>query len=373
MNNDNFYDTIYDNLRKHFSKLDTFIQKYDGLTRAEKEKQNENNKNFENFLKKITNKANLIMKNNFKENIIISLKFQAALLDEAISDYKPPTIKLEINNKDNLRENFNEAKLKLTSIALFFALIEIEENKKNKLKLLVLDDFLTSLDMANRHYIIDYIFKRFDQYQIILLTHNLQFYNLIKSYLSSESNWDFKNIYLRINEKKEEEADIYDEENRYLEQAEEKINNNELPESGNLMRKALEKIMHELLHLKSIGKQESLNTIIDYIKNDEPIYLDQNSLIGDINSKLNNIQNRLKGKKPIDNDIKSIKEKISNNKLNYKNIKAILEQLVFYKDILYNPASHYNPFHEAHSKEYKQSLELIKELAEHLKALKLKK
>jgi len=72
---------------------------------------------------------------------------------------------------------------------------------ENNLKLLVLDDFLTSLDMANRKIIAKYILDNFEDYQIIILTHNLQFNNLIKRLLDNDK-WDTKvwfNLIIFIN------------------------------------------------------------------------------------------------------------------------------------------------------------------------------
>lgn len=77
------------------------------------------------------------------------------ILDESSIDidrkFHPPLINFKIMNIDDrgdFKNHFNEAKLKLISIAVYFALIK-KYQSQNELKLLVLDDFLTSLDMAN--------------------------------------------------------------------------------------------------------------------------------------------------------------------------------------------------------------------------------
>ena len=102
------------------------------------------------------------------------------------------------NDKDDFKNHFNEAKLKLISIAIYFALAKKYETD-SELKLLVLDDFLTSLDMANRKLIMQYILENFEEYQKIILTHNLQFSNLIIELLKmrdEEKEWDIKIYFL---------------------------------------------------------------------------------------------------------------------------------------------------------------------------------
>lgn len=118
-------------------------------------------------------------------------------------------------------------------------MINLEDNITNSsFKLLVLDDFLSSLDMANRHYIIEYIFTQYSEYQIILLSHNLQFYNLIIDWINTKKKnklWEIENIYLRRRENKNESI-IYSNSSNYLVEAEKKFDINEMAICGNLIR-----------------------------------------------------------------------------------------------------------------------------------------
>ena len=67
---------------------------------------------------------NKIIKNNFKENFEVSIKLadnSAILEDKSELNFLPPKIELKINNVDHegkLHQNFNEAKLKLMSLAI---------------------------------------------------------------------------------------------------------------------------------------------------------------------------------------------------------------------------------------------------------------
>ena len=384
----NFYNTILRYLKKYFATLESFDKAYN-LINETIEGTNVHEKNDEKELldsqyKKyieddLTPLVNDVLLNHLKENYQINLEFQSGILDTGNFRFPNPKIILTIDNQSNLKLHFNEAKLKLTSIAIFFALIKLENNKNNSLKLLVLDDFLTSLDMANRHYIIEYIFSNFEDYQIILLTHNLQFYNLILDWLNThkkESEWDIKNIYVR-NNKGEKESVIYNHNANYIEEAKKKLNgnNDELQVCGNLIRKEFERIIHELEKFYKLGKKEETDTIISLIMNDKPIYLNQNTLFKKISSDINHCENMSNN---MENNTERVKNKLTNiseklkkdTSTSNQHLKAILENLIFYRKILLNKASHDNPNAEVYRKEYKDSIVVIEELNKLLSELK---
>lgn len=262
--------------------------------------QNENDKKYRHKLKDIELKSNDIIK-KFGEKFIISFDFIPGVSD-TINDYKfsNPTIFIRIDDKNSIKYYFNEAKLKLTSMAIYFALIMIEENRTNPFKLLVLDDFLTSLDMANRHYIIEYIFSTFNKYQKIILTHNLQFNNLIIDLINENNRnnkWDIFNIYTRY-ENDELKSIIYKSNNNYLETAKNKFQENDLQSCGNLLRKEFERIVHELEKFYSIGRIEETAKVLELIIHDKPIYNKQNEL-------MNRLTQSLKHCKDLSNDMQT--------------------------------------------------------------------
>jgi len=93
----------------------------------------------------------------------------------------------------------------LVILALLFSTIEVtkENTKKN---VLILDDFITSLDVSNRTFLMRYILEVFSEFQILILTHNVYFYNLI-IYLVNDiykikDKWQFANLYEIGNEHK---------------------------------------------------------------------------------------------------------------------------------------------------------------------------
>ena len=380
-NEDNdFYNTILKYLKKYFTTLESFDKAYnlinetiDGTNVHEKNDEKELlDSQYKKYIEDdLTPLVNDVLLNNLKENYQINLEFQSGILDTENLKFPTPKIILTIDNQSNFKLYFNEAKLKLTSIAIFFSLIKLEKNKTNTLKVLVLDDFLTSLDMANRHYIVEYVFSNFKDYQIILLTHNLQFYNLILDWLNThkkEAEWDMKNIYVRGNEG-EKESVIYNHNSNYIEEAKIKLNgnNDELQVCGNLIRKEFERIIHELEKIYKLGKKEETDTILSLIMNDKPIYVNQNTLFKKISSDINHCKNM---SNDMENNTERVKDKLTtiseklkeNTSVSNQHLKTILENLIFYRKILLNKSSHDNPNAEVYRKEYKNSIVVIEEL-----------
>ncbi len=80
----------------------------------------------------------------------------------------------------NLDLYFNEAKLTIISLLIKLSVVELTGNSTHD-KILILDDVISSMDMANRAFFTHYIIKHFSKYQKIILTHNASYYNLFRS------------------------------------------------------------------------------------------------------------------------------------------------------------------------------------------------
>jgi len=176
------------------------------------------------------------------------------------------------------------------------------------------------------------------------------------------TQWDFKNIYSRLNEDNEESI-IYDENTDYIQEAKEKLYANELQTCGNLIRKEFERIMHELEKLYHIGKKEESNIIVDLIINDKPIYKNQYQLLKNIISQIKHCQNMSHNMEANKESIKTSLNEINFEGILYNNhLKSILKSLLFYRKILMNKASHDNPNAEIYRSEYQNSIIVIEEL-----------
>ena len=336
---DNFYLILDKLLKKYFNTLDDISTKIDTVNIEINESnyseqqiiRDENVKKLTEFLEELAKIANDIITNHFQEEFIVNFEYDWGFSNTE-DDYKypKPRITLKIDDKSDLKINFNEAKLKLTSIAIFFALIKLEENRENNLKLLVLDDFLTSLDMANRHYIIEYIFDEFKDYQKIILTHNLQFYNLIFKFLKSRNElgeWDNKNIFIR-NIDDIEESIIYDKMNNYIEIAQTNLDEDNLEISGLYLRKEFERIIEELRQIREVGAKEKLSNIIEELSKQE-----------------------------------------DSEDINLKKMQNVLSKTRFYQQVTLHPMAHDDITTDRYRKELDGAIVILKQLNKYLKAL----
>ena len=335
-------------------------------------------------------KINTILKDDFDEKFQIEFDIIDSFVENKKLIYPTISIKIQgIEDRGDFQNHFNEAKLKLISIAIYFALAKKYETE-SELKLLVLDDFLTSLDMANRKLIVQYILDNFSEYQKIILTHNIQFYNLIVKLLKMRkkdeeneelTDWDIKNIFLREIENKELSI-ITDREEDYLKKAKDELDNYHLEISGNFLRKEFERTATEFEQLLELGRVEELDKILkalaslDYVFIETPSKILYNSFpkqIKYIQNILNNSgQDNTRKVQQFSEAINNFEASIILKKKPYDTsyLKSILLKTEFYKDILMNSASHDDPEKELHQKEFKKAIELLKALKKMLNDLK---
>ena len=389
--NMDFYSLVKNELVKHFSPLDDFLiyqsledklrrlpNKEERIPRELLEIRVELNRKFkEIFYDYIpVDEVNKIIKKHLRED---SFEIEFIIEDAKILNKKltPPKISLKVkgvDDKNDFSNHFNEGKLKLISIAIYFALAKKYEVEDSNLKLLVLDDFLTSLDMANRKLIIQYILDNdnFGDYQKIILTHNLQFYNMIVRLLKSRSeteDWDIKNIFLH-KEDRGEIAIIKEKEVDYLYRAKKEMINGEFHSSGNYLRKEFERIVHEFKKILEIGKTEKLQNMIDALKSNDTIFsAEPHELLNKINSYVPNLLGILNGSMDDERKITKVKELleivkalIDDTKCDLTDMKMTLTKVEFYRNILFNPSSHSDEEIEVYRKECLSSIQLLEEL-----------
>ena len=391
----NFFDVIHNNLSIHFPILKTFDNIYDSVKTTlhqlpqdtelsetgiiqDRTKADELCEFSLNTFVPIENINSVLGKLNC--DFRVEFSFKNSEIDNDTHQFFNPIISIkikEIDDRDDFKNHFNEAKLKLISIAIYFALAKKHETI-NSLKLLVLDDFLTSLDMANRKIIARYILDNFQEYQIIILTHNLQFNNLIKRLLDADK-WDTK-ILFNIFEDNKIKPLIKDKDDNYINEAKNFLDtpNYDLHIAGNLLRKAFEGIINEFEQLLELGKVETLNKIIEALKsNDKYFYNKPHEVLENL---IRDFENMFENEQQPDNaKIRQIKSKINqikNNKITFTKKDAedqeynIIKKTEFYKNILLNPSSHNDIENEIYKEECKNTIILLKELNIILETLK---
>ncbi|MFK7949065.1 MAG: AAA family ATPase [Saprospiraceae bacterium] len=173
------------------------------------------NQEMDKYIKTILEKANEYLQQKFNQPFKIDLTFENGTYD-AFIPWKPkardrktiaPKIILEIeylhkkiatDKKIIHRPHtfLNEARLTTVALSIRLAVLT-EKLSVDAPKILVLDDLLLSLDMSNRDIVLDIIFKEFDDFQIIMLTHDKFFFEMAKhkSKLISNQDWQYLEMY----------------------------------------------------------------------------------------------------------------------------------------------------------------------------------
>ncbi|WP_305156560.1 AAA family ATPase [uncultured Muribaculum sp.] len=95
-----------------------------------------------------------------------------------------------LKKSTNIDQYFNEAKLTIINLLIKLSAVELLGDHSHE-KLLILDDVISSMDMANRTFFTHYILTHFYKYQKIILTHNASYYNLFQSaiILHEKNKW----------------------------------------------------------------------------------------------------------------------------------------------------------------------------------------
>ncbi len=274
-------------------------------------------------------------------------------------------LRRNITSKIDIRKYFNEAKINLVVLLVLFESIKIAQDSTKK-RILVLDDFITSLDAANRVVLTKYVLENFSAFQILIFTHNVSFFNLVHflifEHYKRNSKWEFANLYeintrnnLFYKSSRITAQELIDEFNGIA-------NNdpNQIDILGNRIRQKFEILLYEFSKLSLTGALDESSAIIDRIGKRQDIYCKDGksiyNLIDEINDLiLNNSNKKLKEK---------IKQKIQEYRVtNLANFKYITKELTLYRKITLHPMSHGTVgLTTFTTKEIYQSLLLIKEL-----------
>ncbi len=147
----------------------------------------------------------------------------------------------------------NEAKLTAIALSIRFAMLDQKLSGAAAVdtpKFLILDDVLISLDMSNREIILDIILKEFGEYQLIILTHDRNFFELLRHRIKrlNQANWKYIEIYEC--EKNGIPQPFIKTSDTYLQKAEMYFHQKEYEIAGNFLRKEAEAFCKEFLPKK---------------------------------------------------------------------------------------------------------------------------
>ncbi len=147
----------------------------------------------------------------------------------------------------------NEAKL--TAIALSIRLSMLGQKLSGVVapdtpKFLILDDVLISLDMSNREIVLDIILQEFTEYQLIILTHDRNFFELLRHRIKKFNQTNWKYIEMYECEKDGIPQPLIKTSETYLDKAEKYFQFKEYEIAGNFLRKEAEAFCKEFLPKK---------------------------------------------------------------------------------------------------------------------------
>lgn len=256
---------------------------------------------------------------------------------------------------------FNEGKINLAFLLLSFHIIKFNFNEAEK-NILILDDFITSLDVANRTLLIRYLLTEFKGFQVLIFTHNIYFFNLInyliaKEHILTDAGWAIFNLYERNNR-----TVLYEKSDRMkMEYLKERFNElkasgeNEIhsfQSFGNDIRKKFERLLFEFSKLLTIGGVEETKNILDSIYKRNFAVLDIDKLLNVVGEDRINQGN------------------VNNLKFSeFALVRDIILELKTYQKVMMHPLSHSTDYGEpSYSiKEIEVAIKLLDKLEKNIK------
>ncbi|MBN2091450.1 hypothetical protein JW964_17690 [candidate division KSB1 bacterium] len=214
------------------------------------------------FWDTITETANDILNNQFKQNFKITFdltgfSYVQSYPGSRYRSSKNPILKIKVElNHGSLPDGhttitkphifLNEAKLTAIALSVRFAILK-QKYITQAPKILVLDDLLISLDMSHRNTVLDYILSEFSDYQMIIMTHDKHFFELMKNKINKLQQNDWKYLEIYETEKDSIPQPLILESETHLQKAERFFRKKEYEAAGNFLRKEAENFCREFL------------------------------------------------------------------------------------------------------------------------------
>ncbi|RKU15247.1 hypothetical protein C6500_21410 [Candidatus Poribacteria bacterium] len=199
-----------------------------------------------NQLVELQTRASKILRKFGYDDTVISLDFSFQGIEYSREDgtlnYQNIPLKVKFLDEDLTAHHrfLNEAKLSAIALSIFLTGFQLQPS--SDLKILVIDDALIGLDISNRLPLIDILDERdFAKYQIILMTYDRTFYEMVKKRKSEDKNW--KAVELYCGKVDGYDIPVYVEDKTYLERAREYLNANDYKACAVYVRTAYEAII----------------------------------------------------------------------------------------------------------------------------------
>ena len=253
---------------------------------------------------------------------------------------------------ENIRDYFNEAIVNLIVLVLLFNTIKaLEKVGSTVVRILVLDDIITSLDASNRVLLMRYIQKKFPQYQKIIFTHNISFYNLwiytINNVMREPEQWKYMNVYdcggahkvykhIIPKDKEKKQSKILRER---LESGTEDLQN-----LGNDIRRYFEELLHEFSKIVHVGGKNECSHILERLESNKTVYLHEDE--GHHFKMADDMLDHMKGIMGLEkNDVmmRTLRRKYADyraNKFFMQTILPVVKDLKMFQKLSMHPLSH---------------------------------
>lgn len=317
--------------------------------------------------KQLLDETNKVLKESFREAISISIEK---------SDNYRVSIKDENNGRIYGKEldiHYNESRLHLIRFLLLLEIIHIlyEEDKHN---LIVLDDFVTSLDAANRAFIVRYILSYYKSFQLIVMTHSSGFYDMFRyeANLLQHDSWKSGCVYSSENTCK-----YYDDKNdENLSVNLSLISDSDpvaLRDAGNKIRRNFEILVHRISRKLSIGALEESCGLLERLEHSPVLYRNGDKLSDSIIDQVIALTSNDHYK---DTELgKKLTSKLTLYKIDLSFLQQCLTQMDLFKKIALHPSSHatagIGSASPVHKKELEESARVLNELVAITKTIKV--
>ncbi len=269
----------------------------------------------------------------------------------------------------------NEARLTQIALSVRLAAMLYRPQASNLFKFLVLDDMLISLDMSNRMTVVKIILTdpAFADFQLIILTHDKAFFNLIKRKTISQ-DWKYFD-FVRDNHPASK-PEIRDSKND-LEKAKEYFENKDFDGCANYLRKSSENMLTHFLdpNMNELNVEfetlaNKINRAINLVGDDgyhkfKRGFIRANLTEAEISELENDFENNAALGPDVKGKLRGLKKSLLKftieQNLQMATARNVLEELKELKDRILNPHSHGNdmPLYE---QELKDAIVIIEEL-----------
>lgn len=228
------------------------------------------NRLLKNKLQFLVLRANTIIEDVFNIEAKIELTVSDAIFNRYIgfrnysATLESPKIYLKARMTSSLLANdaliehprsfFNEAKITCMALALRLAILEDHATTDEFPSVLLIDDLLISLDMPFRRMVIKQLLTYSSRFQTFIFTHDRAFFHLVMSEIKQLGNtdeWKTFNLYVKKDDTGCLQPALVLEES-YIAKAKAHLHMLEIPASVNVLRKAAEKILKNILSQNEI-------------------------------------------------------------------------------------------------------------------------